>query len=105
VRCAGVALLRAAFGPPAQLLDVPAPAPHCLLQANELRYYRIDVRQPLRRQLEGKVVVEFPTLLVLLPREVEGYEFVEGEPQQQPGEEAPPAPADAPPPADAGAAR
>ncbi|EFN53290.1 hypothetical protein CHLNCDRAFT_11283, partial [Chlorella variabilis] len=41
--------------------------------ANAVEYFEIDVSRPLRQQLAGKVLVEFPTFLVLLPREREDY--------------------------------
>lgn len=41
--------------------------------ANAVEYYEIDATRPLRTQLAGKVIVEFPTFIVLLPREREGY--------------------------------
>ncbi|KAL4421032.1 hypothetical protein ABPG77_007507 [Micractinium sp. CCAP 211/92] len=41
--------------------------------ANAVEYHEIDATRPLRTQLAGKVVVEFPTFIVLLPREREGY--------------------------------
>lgn len=72
-----------------------------LLQANATVYHSIDLTQPLRSQLQGKVVVEFPQLLVLLPWEVNKYTFVQetlhkaGAPpnssQQQQQREPPPA--------------
>ncbi len=43
------------------------------LQANAVEYYAIDISKPLSSQLAGKVVVEFPTFLVLLPSEVHSY--------------------------------
>ncbi|KAI7844644.1 hypothetical protein COHA_001734 [Chlorella ohadii] len=41
--------------------------------ANAAEYYEIDAARPLRQQLAGKVLVEFPTFLVLLPHEREEY--------------------------------
>ncbi|KAL4859058.1 Box C/D snoRNA protein 1 [Chlorella vulgaris] len=41
--------------------------------ANAAEYFEIDITRPLRQQLAGKVVVEYPTLLVLLPHEKERY--------------------------------
>ena len=38
-----------------------------------MQYLEIDASRPLRQQLAGKVVVEYPTLLVLLPRERGDY--------------------------------
>lgn len=34
------------------------------MQANAPEFWRIDVDQPLRSQLQGRAVIEFPTLLV-----------------------------------------
>ena len=34
------------------------------LQANAPQYWRIDTSQPLCSQLQGRTVIEFPTLLV-----------------------------------------
>lgn len=42
-------------------------------QANDVQYYELDTTRPLCQQLAGKVLVEHPTLLVLLPRERGGY--------------------------------
>ena len=47
------------------------------MQANAAQFFRINLEQPLGRQLEGKVVVEFPVFLVLLPREVEAYSLID----------------------------
>ncbi|PRW59975.1 box C D snoRNA 1 [Chlorella sorokiniana] len=41
--------------------------------ANAAEYYEVDEGRPLRQQLAGKVLVEFPTLLVLLPAERDQY--------------------------------
>lgn len=41
--------------------------------ANAPEFYELDAARPLRQQLAGKVLVEFPTLLVLLPHEREQY--------------------------------
>lgn len=41
--------------------------------ANAVEYFEIDLTRPLRTQLAGKVLVEFPTFIVLLPREREDY--------------------------------
>ncbi|PSC72977.1 box C D snoRNA 1 [Micractinium conductrix] len=41
--------------------------------ANAVQYHEIDITRPLRTQLAGKVVVEFPTFLVLLRRERDEY--------------------------------
>ena len=46
------------------------------LQANAPEYYPIDTAQVLSRQLAGKVLVEYPTFLVLLPGEVGQYKLV-----------------------------
>lgn len=37
---------------------------HSWLQANAPQYWRIDISQPLCSQLQGRTVIEFPTLLV-----------------------------------------
>lgn len=59
--------------------------------ANSPLYYRIDCRRPLREVLQGKVIVEFPVLLVLLPEEAEGYNLVEeGKGEAMGHEEGPP---------------
>ena len=46
-------------------------------------YHRLDPGKPLGKALQGKVVVEFPVVLVLLPEEAEGYTFVEVGVEQQ----------------------
>ncbi len=46
------------------------------LQANKPEYHRIDADKFLRQQLAGKVVIEFPVLLVLLPGEEKEYSIV-----------------------------
>ena len=45
--------------------------------ANSPLYYKVDCQRPLREVLQGKVIVEYPVLLVLLPKEVDGYKLVE----------------------------
>jgi hypothetical protein len=46
------------------------------MQANAVEYFEIDTSRPLRQQLAGKVVVEHPTFLVLLPRERTQYKLI-----------------------------
>jgi uncharacterized cupin superfamily protein len=61
------------------------------MQANAAEYSKIDITRPLRQQPAGKVVLEYPTLLVLLPHEKERYCIVappEGEGSGEQGREA-----------------
>lgn len=46
------------------------------MQANAVEYFEIDTSRPLRQQLAGKVIVEHPIFLVLLPSELPGYKLV-----------------------------
>ncbi|GAB4823295.1 hypothetical protein N2152v2_010341 [Parachlorella kessleri] len=48
--------------------------------ANAPEYYPIDPDQVLSRQLAGKVLVEYPTFLVLLPSETRQYKLVSAAP-------------------------
>jgi hypothetical protein len=45
--------------------------------ANAQLYYKIDNEKKLGEVLQGKVIVEYPVLLVLLPEEVERYALIE----------------------------
>jgi hypothetical protein len=60
----------------------PASRPyHLLLQrlpgaANERAYYDLDPSRSIREALAGKVVIEFPTVLVVLPAELAAYVLV-----------------------------
>lgn len=45
--------------------------------ANAHLYYRLNPGQSLSQALQGKMVVEFPVLLVLLPDEAAALQFVE----------------------------
>jgi hypothetical protein len=47
--------------------------------ADAPRFHRVDPGAPLAAALAGRVVVEFPTLLVLLPREAAAYPLLEEE--------------------------
>ena len=48
--------------------------------ANAMLYYKIDIAgKTLGEVLQGKVIVEYPVLLVLLPEEVETYTLIEEE--------------------------
>lgn len=71
---------------------------HC--QANALEYYKLDQSKPLRTQLPGLSIVEYPTLVVLLPDELSTYKLAEA-PSAQPAPpvepSANPAQASAPP--------
>ncbi|CAD7705162.1 unnamed protein product [Ostreobium quekettii] len=42
-------------------------------KANEVDYYLLDKAAPLREQLVGRVVIEFPIFTVLLPSEMSSY--------------------------------
>ena len=44
--------------------------------ANAVMYYKIDCTTHLSAVLQGKVIVEFPVFLVLLPEEVEEYTLI-----------------------------
>jgi len=64
-----------------QLLQPCVPVDACLvsqvaLQVNDVRYYKLDLKQSLASQLEHKTVIEFPTLLVLLPHQVPDYNLI-----------------------------
>lgn len=43
------------------------------LQANQPLYHQLSPTKFLRQLLAGKVVIEYPTLLVLLPHELAEY--------------------------------
>jgi len=46
--------------------------------ANAVLHYKIDIlEKTLGEVLQGKVIIEYPVLLVLLPEEVEGYKIIE----------------------------
>jgi hypothetical protein len=48
--------------------------------ANAVLYYKHDIREKMLGEvLQGKVIIEYPVLLVLLPEEVEGYTLIEEE--------------------------
>lgn len=47
--------------------------------ANSPLYYKLDLDKTLGNTLRGKVVVEFPVFLILLPDEAGGYTFTENE--------------------------
>lgn len=47
------------------------------MPANAQEYYSIDIHQVLSKQLAGKIVVEYPTFLVLLPHELSQYKLVQ----------------------------
>ena len=53
------------------------------LQANAPEYYKLDQSKPVRTQLPGLVIVEYPTLVVLLPDELSNYKLAEA-PSAQP---------------------
>lgn len=38
-----------------------------------MQWFCLDVHKPLRQQLAGKAIVEFPEVVVLLPEEVQQY--------------------------------
>ena len=46
-------------------------------QANKPEFHRLDEDKFLRQQLAGKVVIEFPVLIVLLPGEIKDYSVVQ----------------------------
>ncbi|KAI8475030.1 MAG: hypothetical protein J3K34DRAFT_488183, partial [Monoraphidium minutum] len=53
--------------------------------ANAVQYYKLDIDAPLGSQLAGKAIVEFPTLIVVLPGQEGGARY----PLAPPAEEAP----------------
>lgn len=60
-------------------------AVHCIskptvsmcMQANKPEFHQLDEDKFLRQQLAGKVVIEFPVLIVLLPGEIKDYSVVQ----------------------------
>lgn len=48
---------------------------HC--PANKPQFHQLDIDKFLRQQLSGKVVIEFPVLIVLLPEEEKNYSIVQ----------------------------
>ena len=60
-------------------LAAAPPPPRSSLQADAPRLYRLDITRSLRSQLDGKLVIEFPTLLVLLPGGEAGYHILSDE--------------------------
>jgi hypothetical protein len=53
------------------------------MQANKPTFFRLDPERTLAENLRGKTVREFPTVVVLLPGEAEGYSIVDA-PVRQP---------------------
>ena len=49
----------------------------CVLQANEPMYHKLDASKFLRQLLTGKAIIEFPTVVVLLPNEVTKFSLVD----------------------------
>ena len=50
---------------------------HDAPQANKPEFHQLDIDEFLRQQLSGKVVIEFPVLIVLLPEEEENYSIIQ----------------------------
>lgn len=47
------------------------------MQVKQVQHYQLDLNEhTLASQLEGKIIVEFPVFLVLLPDEVADYEVI-----------------------------
>lgn len=60
-----------------------------LLQANQALYHQFSPAKFLRQLLAGKVVIEYPTLIVLLPHEIAKYNLAEVVTIVEAGEAAP----------------
>ncbi len=50
---------------------------HDAPQANKPEFHQLDIEKFLRQQLSGKVVIEFPVLIVLLPEEEKNYSIMQ----------------------------
>jgi hypothetical protein len=51
------------------------------IQANDIRYYKLDGAQSIASQLANKRIIEYPTIFVCLPEDVENFKEYSGSEQ------------------------